>query len=202
MPLAAALARAMLRAPRALFAASAHARARARGLATAAPPPLVFYVKRACDADFAEVEVAAGASVAALKRAVLAELRLDASPDAVTLALEKGGPRLDATLTLAEALAVGALAPRAKLLATMHAPAGAAEAARNDAVFLPYHVADPDIECEPQEIKCDADFYNFVRSHSLWAVTDKPGGGQKRSMITNLASALRALNAGARLLLR
>jgi hypothetical protein len=123
MPPAAALARAMLRAPRALFAASAHARARARGLPTAAPPPLVFYVKRAGDANYAEVEVAAGASVAALNRAVLAELRLDASPAAVTLALETGGPPLDARRALTDAFDARALARRPSLLATVHAPA-------------------------------------------------------------------------------
>jgi len=87
--------------------------------------PLVFFVQRAGGADWAEVAVAPGASVAALKKAALAELRLDAPPDAVELALAAraaGAPPLDATQTLEEALAAGALTTRAKLVVAVRAP--------------------------------------------------------------------------------
>ena len=79
---------------------------------------LAFFVKREGSAGFAEVTVPAGASVAMLIKAALAELRLiDVSPDAVTLTLAAGdAPPLDPTLSLSEALAAGALTPRAKLL--------------------------------------------------------------------------------------
>jgi len=77
-----------------------------------------------------------------------------------------------------------------------------APAAGDSGLPLPYRVADPSIECEPQAMSSDADFADFVRGRTLWAVTEKPGGGQKRSMITNLASARRATAAGAYLLLR
>jgi hypothetical protein len=102
-----------------------------RGLAAAAPrkprrrvspPRHTFFVQRAVGGGFAEVEVAAGASVSALVDATVAKLRLDAPPDTVTLALAgaaAGAPPLDATLSLEEALAAGALAPRAKLLVTV-----------------------------------------------------------------------------------
>ena len=113
----------------------------ARCLATAARAPLVFFAKRAGAADFAEVEVAAGSSVAALKRAILAELRLNAPPDAVTLSTAASGSRasiLDATLALDEALALGALAPRAKLFVTVHdAAVGVARRPHVSALPLP-----------------------------------------------------------------
>ena len=104
------------RAAAALIAAAAPA----RGLA-AARAPLIFFAKRAAGRDYAEVEVAAGATVGALKRAIMVELRLDAPPDAVTLALAAGGsPPLDATLALDAALATRVLAPLDKLIVTVH----------------------------------------------------------------------------------
>jgi hypothetical protein len=118
----ASLARTTLRAPRALalFAAPLRTAPRARGLATA-PPPLVFYVKRACDAAFAGVEVPSSSDVSTLVKATLAELRLDVPPTAVTLALAAGGaPPLDATLALDAALATRVLAPLDKLIVTVH----------------------------------------------------------------------------------
>ena len=174
------------------------ARGFARGFATASSLPLVFYVKRAHAVAFASVAVPAAADVAALVDAAIAKLRLDAPPDAVTLALEAGGPPLDARRSLTDAFDARALALRPALLATVHAPA-----AEEVAPPLPYRMADPDVECEPQPMASEADFMHFVRGRSLWAVTDKPsGGGQKRSMLTSLASARRALAAGAHLLLR
>ena len=100
----------------------------ARGLSAVARAPLVFFVKCEGDVDYAEVEVPAGATTAALKKAAMAELRLDASPAAVTLALAAGGPAappLDARRSVADAIASGALAPRADLVATVHARAPA-----------------------------------------------------------------------------
>jgi hypothetical protein len=117
---------------RALAAPARAAPAPARGLAVLAGPlralfaraPHVFFVKRAAGSSFVEVEVAAGASVAALVEAAVVKLRIDAPPDAVELALAAGGtgaPPLDTTLALDAALAAGALTPRAKLLMTVHA---------------------------------------------------------------------------------
>ena len=107
-----------------------------RGLtAAAAPPPaepLRVFVKRSEDADFAEVEVGAGAYIAALKDVSISKLRVNASPGAVTLTREGASSALDSTLSVAEALASGALAPGAKLLLVVHAPAppvGKADAA-------------------------------------------------------------------------
>ena len=70
-----------------------------------------------------EVVVGAGASVAALKDASIGKLRVDAAPGAVTLTREGASAALDSTLSVAEALASGALAPRAKLFLVVHAPA-------------------------------------------------------------------------------
>ena len=116
------LARATLRAPRALTFFAAPMRAdlpRTRGLATA-PPPLVFYVKRADTASaFTSVEVPATSDVSALVKASVAELRIDASPGAVTLALESGGPPLDARRALSDAFDARALALRPSLVATV-----------------------------------------------------------------------------------
>jgi hypothetical protein len=111
------------------------AAAAARGFAAApAPPraPHTFFVQRAPGGGYAEVEVAAGSSVAALVKATIAELRLDAPPDAVALSLSAGGagaPPLDETLSLDTAIAAGALAPRAKLLVSARAGIAAAQLA-------------------------------------------------------------------------
>jgi len=94
----------------------------ARGLAS--DEVHAFFVKREGSAGFAEVIVPAGASVAALVKAAVAELRIDASPDAVTLALAAaapGSPPLDSRLSLESAIAKGVLSPRADLLVTVHA---------------------------------------------------------------------------------
>lgn len=93
-----------------------------RWRAAAPRPPHLFFVQRAADGGFAEVQVAAGATVAALVRAAVSELRLDVAPDLATLAPSEGGAALDATLTLDAALAMGALLPHAKLLVTLRAP--------------------------------------------------------------------------------
>ena len=103
--------------------------------AATAPPPaetLRVFVKRVEDASYAEVVVGAGASVAALAKAASSELGVDAPRGAVTLTREGASTPLDSTLSVAEALASGALAPRAKLFLVVHAPAppaGEAEAA-------------------------------------------------------------------------
>lgn len=168
-----------------------------RGLATSRapqPPPLIFYVKQRDAVDYAEVAVSASASVSALKDAALAKLRLDVSPTAATLALATGGPPLDARHALSDAFDAAALALRPSLLLTLRAG--------NPGPPLPYRVIDPDVECEPHAMSSDADFEYFVRGHKLWAVTEKPDGGRKRTMVTNLASARRAIAAGAYLLLR
>jgi hypothetical protein len=70
-----------------------------------------------------EVEVGAGASVAALTEAAAAKLRVDAPLGSITLTREGASAPLDSTLSVAEALASGALAPRAKLFLVVHAPA-------------------------------------------------------------------------------
>jgi hypothetical protein len=49
------------------------------------------FARRSTTADHAAVEVSDGATVAALKRAVIAELRLDVAPDCVRLLREGGG---------------------------------------------------------------------------------------------------------------
>ena len=94
--------------------------------AATAPPPaetLRVFVKRVEDASYAEVVVGAGASVAALAKAASSELGVDAPRGAVTLTREGASTPLDSTLSVAEALASGALAPRAKLFLVVHAPA-------------------------------------------------------------------------------
>lgn len=121
-------------------AAAAWALGSCRRCASAAPAaPLKFFIKRAGDADFAEVSVSAGESVSALKKSALSELRLDVPPTAVTLTRVGAAAPLDGALSIEEALAAGSLAPRAKLLLQVHASprtttaeeaAGAARVAR------------------------------------------------------------------------
>lgn len=100
-----------------------------RGLASALFAPslpaetLRVFVKRLEDADFAEVEISEGASVAALKDVSISKLRVDAPPNAVTLTREGASTPLDSTLSVTESVASGALAPRAKLLLVVHANA-------------------------------------------------------------------------------
>lgn len=150
MPLVTTLPRATLRAPRALALFAAPARAafprarvataplRARGLATA-PPPLIFYVKRMdAAAAFTSVEVPTDADVATLVKATITELRLDVSPADVMLALEEGGPPLDARRALSAAFDARALALRPSLLVTLRAvDVDAARRARVAALPLP-----------------------------------------------------------------
>ena len=84
---------------------------------------LAFFVKREGDAGFAEVTVPTGVSVAALVKAAVAKLRIDASPSTVTLTLAAaapGSPPLDSRLSLKSAIAEGVLSPRADLLVTVH----------------------------------------------------------------------------------
>ena len=86
---------------------------------------LAFFVKREGDAGFAEVTVPTGVSVAALVKAAVAKLRIDASPSTVTLTLAAaapGSPPLDSRLSLKSAIAEGVLSPRADLLVTLHPP--------------------------------------------------------------------------------
>ena len=110
-------------------AAPWRAGASARGLAAAAvaaqPPsaPLRVYVKRLEDAAFTSVEVGADSDIASLTKAALSELHVDASPSAVTLTREGASAPLDSTLPISESVATGALAPLAKLILVVHAPA-------------------------------------------------------------------------------
>jgi hypothetical protein len=171
------------------------------------PPPdarvaaHAFFVQSAAGAGFAEVNVAVGSSVSALVRAAIAELRLDAPPDAVTLSLvgaAPGAPALDATLTLDAALAAGALAPRAKLLATVRAPPPLPP--------LPFLVrGDGDEIWEGLlPLASEADFVEFLHGRTLWAVHERAGGGAtQRVVLTNLRAARNALTTpGTYLLLR
>jgi hypothetical protein len=141
---AASAARLVLLAARSAAAAStargAWALGSCRRCASAAPAaPLKFYVKRAGDANFAEVSVSAGESVSALKESALSKLRLDVPPTAVTLTRVGAAAPLDGALSIEEASAAGSLAPRAELLMQVHAlprtttadeAAGAARVAR------------------------------------------------------------------------
>jgi hypothetical protein len=70
---------------------------------------------------YAEVEIPAEASVAALADAVIAKLKLEAAPHQLTLKLEGAAEPLDATLTLEEAR----VNPRAKLIVEMRSATGA-----------------------------------------------------------------------------
>lgn len=79
-----------------------------RGLArrfSTVPPtaPRTFFVRRSghdfAEGDFAEVVAPAGASVAALKKAAAAELRVDAPLDTISLSRAAGGSALDARLS-------------------------------------------------------------------------------------------------------
>jgi hypothetical protein len=181
MSLAAALARVVL-----------HTAPRARGLTTAAHAPLVFYAKRAFDVDFAEVEVAMGASVAALKRAVLSELRLDAPPGAVTLSLESGGPPLDARRALSDAFDARALALRPSLLVTVHAPA--AEDARDEVEEIIRYRLEVDNSEMEQPVVSSADFDGFRADKTIWAVRRTEVGVDKRLReVTRLQDARKVL---------
>lgn len=97
-----------------------------RNKALASTSGLCFFVKCEGDAGFAKVTVPASSDVSELIEAALGKLRIDVSPSAATLspaAAAPGSLPLDPTLLLTEALAAGALAPRAKLLLTIHAKA-------------------------------------------------------------------------------
>ena len=83
---------------------------------------------REMGADFSSVEVDAHADVVALKRAVIAELRLGVPADTVTLTVVGAPEALDSTLTVEESIGEGVLKPRAKLIAKIHPPVGAAAA--------------------------------------------------------------------------
>jgi len=174
-------------------ARAAAAPPRARGLTAALPPlaarpraPLVFFVQRAVGANFAEVEIAAGASVAALVRAAAAELRLDAPPDAVELSLAgaaPGAPPLDATETLDAALAAGALAPRARLRATV----------REEPVAFRREGAGAAGALETQPVVSDADFSDFLAGKTMWAVRAEAGGEKKVRQVLRLDAARKVL---------
>jgi len=175
---------------------------RARAASRRTLPLCHFYVKRAGAAAFARVAVPAAADVAALVDAAVAKLRLDAPPDAVTLALETGGPPLDARLALSDAFDARALALHPSLLVTVAARADR-ESDASPPSLLPYRVLDPLVDAEPQPVSSDADFDAFIRGRTLWAVRDKGEGRSARTMVTNLAAARRALTtAGTYLLLR
>jgi len=102
-------------------------RASTRGLASAvaAPPMQTLRVlaKRFEDADFFEVEIDTGMSVSFLKSVLINKLRINALPNAVTLAREDSSTPLDSTLSVSEMVATGKLAPHVKLLLVVHAPA-------------------------------------------------------------------------------
>lgn len=158
----------------------------------------MFYVRRVVDTDYAELTVPAYVTIGALKAAACAVLHLDAPLSAVTLLRE--GSALDCTLTLDEARAAGALAPRDKLVAAVRVAIGES----SSPLLLPYRVLDESVEIQPQLLASDAEFHHFIRGRTLWAVRDKSeGGGSKRSMITSLRAARGALaTAGTYLLLR
>jgi len=175
------------------------------------PAPLVAaFVKLARDADYSRVEVRADATVAELKRAAIAELRIEARPGNVTLALEQDAaapaaarrktpppPPLDVSLLVGEALA--ARLP-ARLIATVH------EAADNAApALVPYWREGGDAP-GPAEQPADseADFAVFLQGEQLWTAHTTGEGGERRGYkITSLASARKALAApGTRLVLR
>ena len=80
------------------------------------------YAKRAAGVGYAAIEVDAGASVAVLVEAIIAKLRLDASPGSVTITTEGTGRQLDSTLRLSDAVATGVLAERGKLVVSVLAP--------------------------------------------------------------------------------
>ena len=185
-----------------------------RGLAAAPPRPSVlehlwravfpraahtFFVQSAAgSSSFAEVEVAAGASVAAIVEAATAKLRLDAPPDAVTLSLvgaAPGAPVIDATLSLEEALAAGKLSPRAKLLATVRSPP-----------LLEFCVQGfyGEEEAGVQALASEAEFGALVHGRTMWAVRELGDGGRpQRTMIKSLRAARSALTtSGVRLFLR
>jgi len=78
------------------------------------------FAKRAMDVGYAEIEVDAGASVAGLVKAIIAELRLDVSPSTVTITMEGTDKPLDARKSLRDAgiahgvsIIVAVLAPQA-----------------------------------------------------------------------------------------
>jgi hypothetical protein len=59
------------------------------------------------------------------------------------------------------------------------------------------------VDTEPQPLASEDDFEAFIRGCSLWAVRPAEGGRSRRTKITSLASALRALQTdGTYLLLR
>ena len=64
--------------------------------------PIKVFVKRP-GSNYAEVEAPASASVAALAKAVILELKLDVGPDAVTLKLEGAAEPLDSRKRLVDA---------------------------------------------------------------------------------------------------
>jgi hypothetical protein len=61
------------------------------------------YAKRAADAAFAAVEVDAGADVAALAKAIIAELQLGVPPNTVKLTVEGAGAALESRKPLKSA---------------------------------------------------------------------------------------------------
>ena len=97
----------------------AHLRvALARRFSTVPPaPPRIFFVRRS-GGDFAEVAAQAGASVASLKEAAAAKLRVDAPLDTISLLRAAGGGTLDARLSIDAA----GLVARDELLLTVCAP--------------------------------------------------------------------------------
>lgn len=113
----------------------------------------MFIVESPMVAGVAKVTVAAGASVAALVEAAAAALRIDARPGAIFLSLSgTSAPPLDATLSIEEALASGALVPRANLVATVRDTAfDAARCALIEAQPLPLPLvfAREDVAGEP-----------------------------------------------------
>ena len=126
----------------------------ARGLldsAAALPPEALLrvFVKRQGDADFEEVEAAAGASVCDLTVASMSKLRVDASPSSVTLTREGASAPLDSTLFISEVVATGALAPLAKLILVVHAPASIANATVPTARYERLRDALRDARAEP-----------------------------------------------------
>ena len=139
-----------------------------------------------------EVAVAAGASVAALIEAAAAKLRLDAPLYALFLTRSAGfarAPPLDATQTLEEALAAGALAPRAKLLATVAAEVTVDEVEE----IIRYRRAADDAEME-QPVVSAADFDSFRADKTIWAVRrTEVGVDKKLREVTRLQDARKVL---------
>ena len=95
---------------------------------------------REMGAAFAEFEALGSASIAALTKAVIAELQLGVPADTVTLTVVGAHAPLRSSLTLAEAIDKRDLKPRDELIAKIHPPVAAAAAAAGKSSGPPVRV--------------------------------------------------------------